>query len=448
MGFRRLRMVAVPVHDAAPRWPGLAALVIHPVVVAMLGCGHGDQGRMDDSIEPAEFSRHDSAGIVISSSSGVAARSPLAWEVEVEPELVLGAGNSRGEYLHRVQGVKGLPGNRVLVVDGGSQELRFYDAEGRLVKRAGGSGEGPGEFRDPVLVPLFGKDSLLLFDKMIPRFQVLAEDGAYGRGIRHVRGWPSGRVPPLGAKGDRVLFRGSGSRAHQSDRPREGLVINDRWYFWYDPFSGDTIHLAVFQFDSYQTREVHVAVPFRALPSATVGRWGALVTDGRAPEIRVYDTEGHLVRVFRVEEARRPVTRAMLDRRFEIESAGYPPESPMSRQAYVTELYGPVPVPDSLPVFQTLMVDELGWLWAGVYDFDPARPREWVVFDEEGRAHGTVRTPPGLEVQWIGRDAILGVWKDEFGVEYVHRHRLTRAPPPRGAGEAGEDRQEGGASWD
>jgi len=311
--------------------------------------------------------------------------------------------------------------------------MGFYDSEGRLVKRAGGPGEGPGEFRDPVLVPLFGKDSLLLFDKVLPRFQVLAEDGAYGRGVLHVRGWPSGRVPPLGAKGDRVLFRGGRTPANQSGRPREGLVITERWYFWYDLLSGDTMHLATFQFESYQTREVLVAVPFRARPAAAVGGGGVLLTDGRTPEVREYDTAGRLLHVFRVEEARRPVTRAMLERRLETESAGYPPESAMSRQAYVAELYAPVPVPDSLPVFQTLLVDEVGWLWAEVYDFDPAQPREWVVFDEGGRAHGTVQTPPGLEVQWIGRDAILGVWKDEFDVEYVHRHRLTRAPPPRGA---------------
>jgi hypothetical protein len=36
----------------------------------------------------------------------------------------------------------------------------------------------------------------------------------------------------------------------------------------------------------------------------------------------------------------------------------------------------------------------------------------------------------GLEVRWIGHDEILGVWRDEFEVEYVHRHRLTgRAEP-------------------
>ena len=83
-------------------------------------------------------------------------------------------------------------------------------------------------------------------------------------------------------------------------------------------------------------------------------------------------------------------------------------------------------IPDTLPAFQALQVDEVGWLWAEVYDFDSSRPREWVVFDPEGRAHATVQTPPGLEVQWIGRDAVLGVWRDEFEVEYVHRHRLIR----------------------
>lgn len=49
--------------------------------------------------------------------------------------------------------------------------------------------------------------------------------------------------------------------------------------------------------------------------------------------------------------------------------------------------------------------------------------------DPEGEVQGVVWTPPGLEVESIGEDFILGVWLDEFDVEYFRRHRLRRANP-------------------
>ena len=33
--------------------------------------------------------------------------------------------------------------------------------------------------------------------------------------------------------------------------------------------------------------------------------------------------------------------------------------------------------------------------------------------------------PPGLTVRQIGRDFVVGVWRDENGVEYVRRHAVA-----------------------
>jgi hypothetical protein len=50
-----------------------------------------------------------------------------------------------------------------------------------------------------------------------------------------------------------------------------------------------------------------------------------------------------------------------------------------------------------------------------------------MVFDTDGRARGTVRTPYGLEVQEIGDTTIIGVWQNELGVEHVRLHLLHRS---------------------
>lgn len=85
-----------------------------------------------------------------------------------------------------------------------------------------------------------------------------------------------------------------------------------------------------------------------------------------------------------------------------------------------------LPIPEHLPAFGSLLVDEKGWLWAEVYGWDPDQPKEWMIFDPNGEARGIVHTPPGLRLVGVGEDYVLGVWLDEFDAEYVRRHRLRR----------------------
>jgi hypothetical protein len=49
----------------------------------------------------------------------------------------------------------------------------------------------------------------------------------------------------------------------------------------------------------------------------------------------------------------------------------------------------------------------------------------WSVFDGEGVWLGTVEMPPGLQVREIGAGYVLGVWQDEFEVDYVRVHRIV-----------------------
>jgi hypothetical protein len=50
----------------------------------------------------------------------------------------------------------------------------------------------------------------------------------------------------------------------------------------------------------------------------------------------------------------------------------------------------------------------------------------WTVFDREHRMLGTVTTPPRFIVSWIGEDLVLGIWRDEFDVEYVRGYELIK----------------------
>ena len=49
----------------------------------------------------------------------------------------------------------------------------------------------------------------------------------------------------------------------------------------------------------------------------------------------------------------------------------------------------------------------------------------WLVFGPNGEGLGSVDMPPGLDVWQIGQGFVLGVWQDEFGVDYVRRHAVA-----------------------
>lgn len=150
------------------------------------------------------------------------------------------------------------------------------------------------------------------------------------------------------------------------------------------------------------------------------------MTDGQTPEIREYDTDGRLRRIFRVHTPARAVTERMTNAWFESRAAQDPRFSGSEWRAGF-ESDG-LRVPDSLPVFGSLIVDASGFLWAELYQWEPSTPPVWVVFDSQGRARGTVQTPLGLEIHDIGDDSVVGVWRDSLGVEYVRQHHLSRNP--------------------
>ena len=105
-----------------------------------------------------------------------------------------------------------------------------------------------------------------------------------------------------------------------------------------------------------------------------------------------------------------------------LETRIWSPEVFSSRQAR----YRKMPLPETMPAFENLVVDDAGWLWAELFRFDKEVPPTWLVFDQAGRGRGSVRMPEGLRVHQIGLDFVLGTWRDRDKVMYVRRHALKR----------------------
>jgi hypothetical protein len=179
--------------------------------------------------------------------------------------------------------------------------------------------------------------------------------------------------------------------AELSGQPLWGLEMPDQPYSCWSPF------------------------PFTVSPSAATSGDGFFIAPREGSSILEYDTSGEVNRILRIDEPSRVVTQADID-------AYVDDPGQFGTPAFRRSLG----FPDEMAAFQLLLVDEAGWLWAKLFGPRSTDPSSWVIFDLDGRAHGTVELPADLEVHQIGPDFVLGFVLDEFGVPVVRKYRLHR----------------------
>jgi hypothetical protein len=109
--------------------------------------------------------------------------------------------------------------------------------------------------------------------------------------------------------------------------------------------------------------------------------------------------------------------------------------SPEQQPPGIRHFLESVVIPEVRPAYSKLLVDTEGYVWARRYygkaGFFPlsspaGRPVEWEVFAPEGEWLGSVETPERFTVFEIGTDYVLGVLRDELGIEHVQVHELLR----------------------
>lgn len=386
----------------------------------------------DPQADPGAVQRRDSAGIVIIETPGSSARAPIGWTVDEVPDLELGiAAGEESEYLfdgidgQYRGGITGFPDGRIVVVNAGSGDLLFFDREGRLLNRMGIKGDGPGEFRRlPILVPYASNDSLLIHQAGNRRYTLFASDGQTYRSFMPDR--PGVMVGTVhGASESGIIL----TTLLDATPMVEGQHMRPRVVRWINVESGraDTIarfntHSYVYFVESLGDIPYEIGVPFTTPPSAAVGDQGFFVMGTDTPDIRAFDNNGRLIRIFRLIEAPRPVTAEDVGGAIDSLVAQFTTARSEARRAYER-----MDIPSRWPTFQSVRVDRLGWVWAELFRPPHHLRQEWMVFDSSGVARGVIELPPKLEVHDIGPDYVLGRWLDDLRVEYVRRYRLDRS---------------------
>jgi hypothetical protein len=371
---------------------------------------------------PSAVVTRDSAGIAIVESSRLAWSDEDAWRVDPEPQVVIGEADGDAPYLlDRVEGATRLPDGRIVVADGGSNQLRFYDAAGTYLRAVGGSGGGPGEFEHLRALRRCGADSLFAFD-LSWQLTVFTADGVPARNLDLKE--PGKPTPPYAlacSPTGRFAVSGWGDFAREH---RIGL-FRSTTNVWTLDAAGDSTadlgeHLGSERIGTQNGSGPH---PFGRATAIALGADAVFLGSGEMFELRRHDLDGRLTHLWRAPDEDLAIAPAVLDayRAYVLERVE-PARHPMAERE-LREM----PMPDGLPAYTRVEVDATGHVWVERFRArgDTAGVR-WGVFAPDGAFLGHVTFPPRFTLHEIGDDHVIGTATDDEGVQRVQLHALRR----------------------
>ncbi len=429
---------------------------IVPVVLllASAACGGSDAA---NSANAATV--RDSVGVTIVENAGPTWTEGTALVLAAEPTVSIGEMDGPPEYqLYQVRAATRLADGGIVVFDGGSQEVRYYDSIGKYIRRSGGKGGGPGEFQGATWMVRLPGDSLVLHDIQAQRITVLAPDGtvartvnlaaaaaapapeaAIGSGERRVRVGGLGMYEVLGVMSDGSFLartRGQPALAEPGASVKRDSATYVRLAA--DGTLRDTIGVMVggetqaSAGGSEGRRIVMIGPPpFGKSSQVALDANGFWFGASDRYQLEHRDADGRLDRIVRRTVEPIAVTPAVVEaaKKIELERRTDGPAEMRDVFRQMAEEKWKGTMPTTMPAHGALRTDAAGRLWVSETTLpDDTIPR-WTAFDAEGRMLGTVAMPANFRALEFGRDYVLGVATDENEVERVDLFRLGPPEP-------------------
>ena len=376
---------------------------------------------------PPRTAQRDSAGIAIIESRAPAWGDSAHWRVGVEPLLDLAeSGTGDAHYFRLVRDVRRMTDGGIVVSNRGSDEIRKFSSDGGFVGAAGGSGEGPGEFTNLLRIELAG-DSLLGLD-WDGRMAIFGPD----LGLVHTM-WPD---PDVGE----VRYLSGGMMVAEiavPDYEAGGLARHPTVLVLFDleGTSGDTIGWTPGR-EEYTSETLSAAPLFGKASVFDTHGDRVFVGSSHDMQIEELNTSGDTVRILRIPDYPLALTaaqvRAERDARLDIP---LPPGVTVLPPHFVAALED-MPSPETRPAYAGMLLDPTGAIWLRPFRgmSEGTGPEPWLVFGPDGDWLGNVEIPENFRVMDIGVDEILGVWRDELGVEHPQVRNLDRSRLPAAPG--------------
>lgn len=333
-----------------------------------------------------------------------------------EEELRIGPADEGPTSFSYILGLEVDPAGRIWVLESRPEEIRVFDAHGAFVRTVGRQGSGPGEFAQPAGMAWTGAGLLMVVDQRNARFVFFDTSGARVTERRRpssgfFSSYWGGVVDRQGAVHDIVPLRGSTRFQTAIVRLDSGFQV------------ADTLHLPVFDAPAF-TFERRSGTSFMR-STANVPYAPSLVwwLDREATLWFGITERYRLVRMNAAGDTLRVIERAWTPVQVTEEAK----DSAMERLQYFVDQGGSVDrsrIPDVMPPFTQLRVDEDGYVWTRLSQPPGAAAARWDVFDPEGRYLGTVTLPQATQFFVVRRGKLYAVVPDEDGVATVVRYRI------------------------
>jgi hypothetical protein len=350
-----------------------------------------------------------------------------SWSVEPTPSLRFGLIEGDAPYLFQdIRGVVLLEDGRIMVADGLTRELRFFDANGEHLLTVGGLGQGPGEFGGIDWVRLCG-GALFAFDRRQRRVNVFGLAGEFMETFPLLEPQRE-RVPYESACGPDGKFVVVGWGQGMPDSSARFGLYQARAPIWLiDPIADVVTELGeyvsserVFHRNTDTGGGGSEPHPFGRSVSFALARDRVFIGTSERLQVEVRGHDGTLLRVLRGPNDDLGITPAMIAEYRALELSR--PDSLLRNRLEGNEML----MPSTLPAYTQLLLDPGGNLWVERFRLPGQGRQRWGVFAETGEFLGHLEMPDGFELMDLASDHIIGVSEDELGVERVETYRLHR----------------------
>ena len=368
------------------------------------------------------------AGCGGDTSDARAALVPLGAPVAIQPTADLDVGVLEGDPMEEFDRVTTpflMPNGTLAVPTRGARTIRLFSPDGAFVESYGGPGEGPGEFGSLGSAWARG-DTIEAYDGRLRRITRFIPGGEVE--VVTIRGTP---VPPdrmLGPLGDGWALTGIARITYGERDPMSVLYVSRDGA--YVARLADAEGMARFRVPGISGPH-----PLTPIGLFDVHAGEVYAAETLTPAIRVYDGSGTYLREIALAiDAPAPASSVF---RQVIDSAVARADE--DERTATRRRLSAFPEPDRLSSFWDFIVDEAGYVWVRPYEplvhalalggrpGGPSGPGgNWLVISPEGAEVGRLEVPAGLELVQITSDAVVGLHRDDLGIESVRVHSLSR----------------------
>ncbi|MEX2283189.1 MAG: 6-bladed beta-propeller [Gemmatimonadota bacterium] len=374
----------------------------------------------------------------------VAADIDLLPEWKLVKEQRIGRANDPDTGFTRVGAIAEDRHGSVYVLDAAERQVRVFGADGRMIRRIGRAGAGPGEFDLPVEIDVIG-DTLSVFD-MGSRRITLFSTGGDVLGVVPTKGVPIkvGDSAPVSVAPRRLRsdgkFNSTVRIASRHGALPDSLLVPELLFNTRGEVT-DTIRWRMFYPDKWPEIPLRnngtvslTNIPDRGAPLFLAGERRRVVVERKPAQSRgpdyirllLYRENDSTEHRFRYRPNRGIKRKAVVSGI--VQSSGLLTRGGMSASEARQTVEKLVSVPEYQPPVSRVMLgaDQSIWLQREQWTRDnTAMVEHWVVLDMAANTMARVILPERSRLRWASLSHIWVVEADELGIPYVVRYRLA-----------------------